>query len=172
MTYGFRKMSRLVCMSIASAMLLAGLPAFGQVIPPMPPQPPVVAPAPPAPSGPEAKAFSVKMAELKTITEKLQALRAEYQSADEARQAAIPAEYDAIVESAIKMQDGMNELALKAYKAAPNADPEVLNFLLGNLAYLTQADDSEAAFELAKTLIDNKAGEQEPAVYAMAGINA
>jgi cyclophilin family peptidyl-prolyl cis-trans isomerase len=145
--------------------------------------------AKPKPAGDQAKAtFSAKFTEYKAAIQDIEKLQAEFQSADSAKRQKLNADLSAQVSHAQSLVNAMVEAAEAAYRAAPNADPDVANLLVSVAKYYTigrqigpgvpsrrnpedvyypidGGDQYERALPIIKLLIENKASDKELYVY-------
>ena len=127
---------------------------------------------------PPAPAAASKVAEFARINQEwtaliasLGALKNEYAtSTSAARKAEIRKQYDEGVEKAKGMEGKLVAAAESAYAEAPNADPKITDLLVVILGDRVRRDDYEAAFQLGKTLMDNKCTSKF--VPALAGVAA
>ena len=127
---------------------------------------------PPAPAaGSKAEEFAKLNKDFNDLVANLGILKSEYAtSTDAARKAEIRKQYDEGREKAVAMKEKLVPAAESAFAEAPNADPNIVEFLVASLYYGVTHDDFEAAFKLGKTLMDNKC--TEPHVPALAGVAA
>ncbi len=101
----------------------------------------------------------------------LGALKSEYAtSTDAARKAAIRKQYTDGVEKATAMEGTLIAAAERAFAESPNADPKITEVLYSTLGERVGREDYEAAFQLGKTLMDNKCTNKY--VPAFAGVAA
>jgi tetratricopeptide (TPR) repeat protein len=128
------------------------------------------APAPPtAESLKPSQAFTEQFTRWKKILAELRNLKyVEYPEAGIDRRVEIAARYEELIAEGEAMQDDLIAAALAAFEEAPNADPDVLPFLLGIVSWDCQTDDYENAFEMAQRLLDG--GVQAPQLGPLAAL--
>ena len=128
---------------------------------------------PTEPSG-DAKAtaaeFDKVFAEFKQVLGKLRSLQSRYQLASDKERPAVEAEFEALVAQGNQIAPRLLAAGKAAYLAAPNAKPEVTQFLLTDLAEEDKNDNYSVAFELAKMLING--GCKVKGLYNHAGVAA
>jgi len=135
------------------------------------------APSAQAPKG-EAKAaasqesakFEQAFAKWKVLLEELRTLRTEYKNAEPQRRGEIRRQYNQLAEKAEKMQVELLDSAEKAYLAAPNADRQLVDLLVGLCHIQLQRENYEEALRMARMLLDHKA--PEGPLYGVAAIAA
>jgi cyclophilin family peptidyl-prolyl cis-trans isomerase len=113
------------------------------------------APAPAKP-GSRADEFRVLHAKMKDILAKLATLQIEYRTANEDKRADIQQKYKDLVARGLKIEPTLIDAAEKAYQEKPNADKEIVDFLVELLKEKIDADDYEPAAKIGKLLVDNK----------------
>lgn len=123
-----------------------------------------------APAGPAAKAFDSVFAEWKSLLKELRDLKLEAQIADDATLKKLQSKWDALILSGREMEPKLRSAALDAYEEAPNADRELVRYLITVASDMLRADDYESAKKLATVLVDNKSEEKE--LHDIAGISA
>jgi len=122
-------------------------------------------------AGSKNEEFSKINKEWTDLVANLGALKNEYAtSTSDARKTEIRKQYNEGIEKARAMEGKLIAAAESAYAKAPNADPQITELLLVTLAERVGHDDYEAAFQLGKTLMDNKCPEKH--VPALAGVAA
>jgi len=104
------------------------------------------------------------------ILAKLATLQIEYRTASEDKRADIQQKYKDLVDKGLKIEPDLIEAAEKAYQEAPNADKDIVEFLVHMLKEQIDADDSEPAAKIGKLLVDNKCDDKD--VLNLAGIAA
>ena len=102
-----------------------------------PAQPPTVAEA--------QAAYDQAAADYKSVFKKIETLRGEYQSADEARRKQINAELPGVVDQARAKMAAWTQAALELYKVAPNENEEVSDLLLGMAKHFVVGEAPEGA---------------------------
>ncbi len=107
---------------------------------------------------------------MKAILVKLATLQTEYRTADEDKRADIQQKYKDVVAQGLKLEPKLIEAAEKAYQEAPNADKQIVDFLVHLLSEKIDDDDYEPAAKIGKLLVDNKCG--VTGVLNLAGIAA
>lgn len=112
--------------------------------------------APAAKPGSKAKEFRELHKQMKDILAKLAALQIEYRTAKEDKLADIQQKYKELVTKGLKIEPQLIDAAQQAYKEAPNADPEIVDFLFDVLREKLELDDYEPAAKIGKLLMDNK----------------
>ena len=127
---------------------------------------------PPAPAKPvsPAEKFRSLHSQIGDLIAKLATLQIEYRTAGEDKRADIQQKYKDLVAKGLKLEPQLIEAAEKAYQQAPNADKEIVDFLVELLREKVDADDYEPAAKIGKLLVDNKCGVKE--VPNLAGIAA
>lgn len=138
----------------AAAWLAIGLAAASAAAPAESASPPVAA------AGPKAAAFQELFGPWKKILGEMRDLQLEYKTAGVDRRVEISKRYGELIAQGSSMQEKLVAAAIEAYKEAPNADPQIGQFLLGIVSWDCDADDYEKALEIARLLIDNKAPAQ------------
>jgi cyclophilin family peptidyl-prolyl cis-trans isomerase len=136
--------------------------------------------APPAPSGSNAAApaagsktaeFNAINKEFNDLVANLGALKTEYATAtDSAKKAEIKKQFNEGVAKAQAIERKLAAAAAGAYAEAPNSDKKIVDLLVGTLYDLVTHDDFEPAYQLGKTLMDNKCDEIH--VPSLAGVAA
>jgi cyclophilin family peptidyl-prolyl cis-trans isomerase len=145
--------------------------------------------AEPKASTDQAKAaFAAKFADYKAAIRDIEKLQAEFQTADPANREKLNEKLAAQVTHAQSLVNAMVEAGEAAYRASPNADPELTNFLFAVAKYDTigrqigpgapsrrspddiyypidGGDQYERAMPIIKLLIDGGASEKELYVY-------
>ncbi len=116
---------------------------------------------------PEQAAFEAAFAEVKASYRDIETLQTEYQTADPARQQAIQQELKTIASTTQPKVDKMVDEALKAFKAAPMADPQVADLLVSVVEHQMVGrgvggggDQYEAALPVLEALIEG--GHKKP----------
>jgi cyclophilin family peptidyl-prolyl cis-trans isomerase len=112
----------------------------------------------PAPAKPGAKAedFRVLHGQFNDLLAELAQLQIKYRTATEDQRADIQLKWKELVGKGQKLEPKLIDAAEKAYQEAPNADKQVVAFLVRLLEEEVQADDYEPAAKIGKLLMDNK----------------
>lgn len=110
---------------------------------------------------PERAAFDTAFEGVKACYRDIETLQTEYQTADPARQQAIQQELQTIADTTQPKVDKMVDEALKAFQAAPMADPQVADLLLSVVEHQMVGrgvggggDQYEAALPVLEALVD------------------
>ncbi len=127
------------------------------------------APAP-AKVGSRAEQFRILHAKMDDLLAKLAALQIEYRTANEDKRTDIQQKWKDLVAEGQKMEPELIKAAKKAYQEAPNADKEIVKFLVRLLDEDVRSDDYEPAAKIGKLLMDNKCDVEE--VANLAGVAA
>jgi cyclophilin family peptidyl-prolyl cis-trans isomerase len=134
-------------------------------------------PAPGPQPGPKKAEFDRVLAEWKDLLAGLAVLQVQYREAGEQTRAEIEAKWRPLVEKGDALEPRLIDAAEKAFLEAPNADKQVTDLLVDVLIghvqtrpFQVQTDDYEAAYRLARLLMDN--GCKDKRVYNPAGIAA
>ena len=101
---------------------------------------------------------------------KLAKLQIEYRTANEDKRADIQQEWKKLVATGQKIESKLIEAAMNVYKEAPNADKEIVAFLVRLLDEEVESDDYEPAAKIGKLLMTNKCDVKS--VANLAGIAA
>jgi len=125
------------------------------------------APPPGAEAGPENAKFNQLFKEWKALLAQLRKLYEEYRVAEPARRAEIEKEYSDLIAKGEKMEPEVVSAAESAYIEAPNANPQLGQFLLAMTANQIKRDNYEEALRLAKLLIEKRCPEKR--IYNWAG---
>lgn len=104
------------------------------------------------------------------INQQLDQLAKEFSAATADQRPAIREKYAAAVQDANAMLPKLREAGIAQYKSAPNEDDQLTKMLIGIAANDVRQDRYDAAFTLAKLLLDN--GCTEAALYEQAGLAA
>ena len=126
--------------------------------------------AAPADAKAAASDFAKTFGEFKQILGKLRSLQGKYALASEKERPAIADEFNSLLAKGKELSGRLLGSAKAAYQAAPQADPEVGQFLFASLAEAVGHDEYNTAFELARLLVDG--GFQDKSLYNYAGIAA
>ncbi len=119
----------------------------------------------------KAEEFAKVNKECNDLVANLGALKVEYNTTTDAtRKAEIYKQFQDGFEKATAMERKVVAAAKVAYIEAPNADPNIVDLLVADLYDSVKIDDYEAAFQLGKTLMDNKCANK--LVPALAGVAA
>jgi cyclophilin family peptidyl-prolyl cis-trans isomerase len=113
-------------------------------------------PAVPSKPGSRAEEFRAVHAEMNDLLAKLAKLQIQYRTANEDKRADILQEWKKLVAKGQKIEPRLIEAAMSAYKEAPNADKEIVAFLVKLLYEEVEADDYEPAAKIGKLLMTNK----------------
>jgi len=113
------------------------------------------APAPAKP-GPRAEDFRTLHAQMNTLLAELAQLQIQYRTANEDKRADIQQEWKDLIAKGQKLEPKLIKAAEKAYREAPNADKQIVAFLVKLLEEEVQADDYEPAARIGRLLMDNK----------------
>ncbi len=123
--------------------------------------------------GNEAQAFAEAVAAYKAAISDIDALRSEYQVAEESERGAINEKLKKLVADTQAKVDAMVEAGIVAYKANPEADDEITNLLSAVVGYQMVGngpqgggDDYEAALPILEALIEGGNQSDELPVWA------
>jgi cyclophilin family peptidyl-prolyl cis-trans isomerase len=126
--------------------------------------------ADPAPAsakrGPQAEEFYRLNGEMNKLLAEMAALQAKYRTADEEKQATIRLQWAELSERGNKLEPKWIASAEKAYREAPNADPQITDLLLTLMEQKVKGDDFEPAAEIGKLLMENKCDDKHVPFYA------
>jgi cyclophilin family peptidyl-prolyl cis-trans isomerase len=106
-------------------------------------------------------AFAAKLAEWRGLLKELRKLRADYKTASPDQVGEIQTKWSEAVAKAEAMLDPLREAGKAAYLAAPNADNELVEFLVKIVIDDVARDDFEPAAVLSKALLDNGCDKKE-----------
>jgi cyclophilin family peptidyl-prolyl cis-trans isomerase len=132
-------------LALTFLVLLAAMPVAAADNPPAPDKP-----------GSQAEKFRALHKEMKDIIAKLATLQTAYRTANEDKRADIQQKYKDLVAKGVKIEPQLIDAAEKAYQEAPNADKEIIEFLVRVMYEKIDADDYEPAAKIGKLLVDNK----------------
>lgn len=125
-------------------------------------------PAAAEPSPPvKARPFAQVDGQWRELDTRLKAIEAAYQNADATQRRTLIDEYRGIIEQQRKLLPELRESAVAAYQAAPNADENITNALLGLMANDLRDDEYEAALKLGGLLRTHEC--KNPALPALIG---
>lgn len=127
-------------------------------------------PAAAAPQNPAQAQFDQVFEQWKGKLKEIRTVQVEYQGASQDEQVELHQRFEQLVDETRAMVPELVAAAEAAYLAAPNAQPDVVNFLMQAVAEKTSNDDYEEALRIAKLLLENEAG--KPQLYLMAGVAA
>lgn len=136
-------------------------------------KPPATKPDPKAPAtkAPAGEAdFATLMSNWKTLIDDLRKLKLKYAVAPAAEKEGLNKQYDQLVAEGNKLIPQLREAGKKEYEKAPNADPQLMRFLVKVAEDDALNDHYQAAFDLAETLIKNDCGEKQ--IYLAGAIAA
>jgi cyclophilin family peptidyl-prolyl cis-trans isomerase len=161
-----------IAATLACFLALYALPAAAQKPARRPARPADAAanPAPVVTPGSAAEEFYRLNTERKTILAKLAELKVKYQSASDEQRAGIQAEWKEYLAKGDKIGPPLMAAAEKAFADAPNADPQISDFLVTVLTRQAQRDNYEPAARIGKLLMDHKYYEKQ--VPLLAGLSA
>jgi len=105
------------------------------------------------------------------ITGELQSLRGKFQTtSDPADQQRIVKQYNDLITQVQALMPKLSDAAIEAYKAAPNKDPKLRQFMTTVVGDLITRDRYERARDVAALMIENN--HPDPHVYEAAGMAA
>lgn len=113
-------------------------------------------PATAAQPGPENAKFDALFKEWKDLLAQLRALFEEYRGAEPQRRTEIQKQYAELLAKGQQMEPAIVAAAKSAYAEAPNANPQLQEFLLAMLGDQIKRDNYEKALDLAKLLIEKR----------------
>lgn len=125
---------------------------------------------PPKAAGPAAKEFDNVFAEWKSLLKDLRDLKVEAQIADDQKLKELQSKWDAKLLAGREMEPKLRNAAVAAYKESPNADRELVRYLITVTSDMLRIDDYQSAQELVTVLVENKSDEKE--LHDLAGIAA
>jgi cyclophilin family peptidyl-prolyl cis-trans isomerase len=123
--------------------------------------------APAKDSADAAKQFEAKLNEWKDLLKQLRSARAKFQTAQEPEASQLSQQWDSLIAKGHVLIEELRSAGTTAYAASPNTDRQLLRFLTKLLDDDIERDNYEAAYELAKLLIENECGVRE--VYNQGG---
>ena len=123
-----------------------------------------------APPASAADAFAVEFAAWKELLKELRDIRAEYLIASEEDLESLQEQWTTKLAQGKLAVDRLRDAALAAYQESPNADREIVRFLVTTSAELIRADRYAEAYQVATTLLGG--GSQEKELHDLAGIAA
>ena len=110
-------------------------------------------------------AFEREFSKWKALLKQINALRIEYQSAEPSRQEELLAELDATFQAASSLEPEVVDAALNAYRAAPNQNEEIKEFLVEVAKYYFSVDRHDRLFKVADVLVEGKIDHSLVAVW-------
>lgn len=128
---------------------------------------PAAAPSPDEGTTPE---FREQIQAWKDLLKQLRELQVRYKVAKPAERAPIEEEYNKLIAQGEAMAPKLLEATLGAYKAHPNKNQEVSQFLISRVDSDIKNDRYQQAFDVAQALIENNF--PNPALYELAGTAA
>jgi cyclophilin family peptidyl-prolyl cis-trans isomerase len=120
--------------------------------------------------GPARAEFDRLFADWKAMLTDMHELRQQYRDAKMARRPEIKERYGQLTKKGDSLQPQLEEAAIKAFREAPQADWQIIQFLGGIISWSCAADDYEKAWDYAQVLIGEKV--PAPDLYAFAGVAA
>jgi cyclophilin family peptidyl-prolyl cis-trans isomerase/uncharacterized protein Yka (UPF0111/DUF47 family) len=102
--------------------------------------------------GSQVQQFNQIFTEWKETLAKMRQLHEEYNDAKPERRKAIQKEYQDLINQGGKLEPKLIDAAEKAYIESPNANPDLVEFLVAIASGLTQQDDYEAALHWTELL--------------------
>jgi cyclophilin family peptidyl-prolyl cis-trans isomerase len=121
--------------------------------------------------GPKAEEFYRVHGEMNALLAELAQLQIKYRTADEEKRTEIQQQWKELMAKGEKIKSRLVEAAERAYAEAPNADQQITDVLMKQLALKLQQDDYEPAFEIGKLLMENDCRtKQAPTLAAMAAM--
>jgi cyclophilin family peptidyl-prolyl cis-trans isomerase len=121
-------------------------------------------------SGPLNKQFDGVFREWKDLLTDLRKLKEEYREAKPERKAEIEKRYRELIEKGGQMESRLVDAAEKAFAEAPNANPQVAEFLVAVVRGDAGRDDFERADSLGQLLLKNQV--KDPELLLAAGMAA
>ena len=135
-------------------------------------QPPAGANAGDTAAGDAAARFAKVYAQWKDLLARLGTLQNNYRQAQGTERAEVEKKWNALMQEAEKLRIELQSAAEEAYKAKPNADPQIVDLLMSILRSSVRYDDYENALHVAKLLLEHRADEKEKTLPNLAGIAA
>ena len=135
------------------------------------PAPATQEPAAQAPAVDPAQAraeYEARFLEWKEMLKQLRTLKHEYQLADEAKRGEMEKQWKVELDKTAAFLPTLVTAAVNAYRAAPNEDRELANFLMKVLDDDISSDKYEQAAQIADVMLEGKS--DLPAIYRAAGI--
>ena len=120
--------------------------------------------------GPQTQEFQRVFTEWKTLLGELAGLQVKYRTADEEKRTEIQQQWNQLVAKGELLEQKLIETAEKAYIEAPNADKQIVEFLVRIVGSKVKNDDYEPAARIGKLLMENKCGDKR--LLGMAGVAA
>lgn len=116
--------------------------------------------------------FAKVFAQWKDLLARLGTLQNQYRQAQGDQRAEVEKQWNTLMQEAEKMRVELQSAAEEAYKAKPNADPELVELLMSIVRSSVRYDDYENALHVGKLLLEHRADEKEKTLPNLAGIAA
>ena len=123
-------------------------------------------------AGDPAARFAAVFAQWKELLARLGTLQNQYRQAQGNQRDQLAKEWNTLMQQAEKLRVDLQSAAEEAYKAKPNADPQIVELLISIVRSSVRYDDYENALHVAKLLLEHRADEKEKTLPNLAGIAA
>jgi cyclophilin family peptidyl-prolyl cis-trans isomerase len=167
------KVTLVVLLGITAGVVLVQRRPFGHTTQQALAYPPAAQAASPANKpkrSPRAEEFQRIHGEMNALLAELAQLQIRYRTADDEKRTEIQQQWKDLIAQGEAIGPKLIEAGEKAYAEAPNADPQITDFLARQMLLKVQRDDFDPAFEIGKLLMDHDC--QIKQVPALAGVAA
>ncbi len=125
-----------------------------------------------AAAGDAAARFAAVFAQWKDLLTRLGTLQNQYRQAQGDQRTNLEKEWNSLMREAEKLRVDLQSAAEEAYKAKPNADPQIVELLMSIVRSSVRYDDYENALHVSRLLLEHRADEKEKTLPNLAGIAA